>query len=153
MKPHSMDYCRFTSIKDIDKKDLHIGVIGVTSVPHKGKKVTESIMNDFGDRIPISIIGENENRFSIKKKKLLDFLGPYKQNELQKIIEEKKISLVIFPAIWPETFSFLVSELIVMNVPIFAFNLGAQKDKLEKYEKGMLFDNYEQMKEAINKLI
>ncbi len=60
IRPHSMDYCSFKRIEGLDSLELHLGIIGATSTPIKGKSVVESIIRDFGDDIPVSIIGESD---------------------------------------------------------------------------------------------
>ena len=38
------------------------------------------------------------------------------------------------------------------SIPIIAFNIGAQKEKMEAYSKGMLVDNMEDLLNAIRKM-
>ena len=60
-------------------------------------------------------------------------MGRYKVSELDKIIMEQGISAVLFPSICPETFSYTVSELIHVGIPVACFNLGAQAEKIKGY--------------------
>ena len=68
-------------------------------------------------------------------------MGRYNVNKLDKIIEEQGISTVLFPSICPETFSYTVSELIHVGVPIACFNLGAQAEKVSSYKFGEIISS------------
>ena len=46
---------------------------------------------------------------------------------------------------WPETFSYVVSELMQMDIPIISFDFGAQGEKLKHYEKGILCKDIDEM--------
>ena len=46
--------------------------------------------------------------------------------------------MMLFPSIYPETFSYVVHELMAMDLPIAAFNIGAPAEKLRHYAHGLL---------------
>lgn len=58
-------------------------------------------------------------------------------------------SIVFFPSICPETFSYVVSEIMQFDMPIIAFRIGAQGENVERYAKGILVDSIQEMKDAI----
>jgi hypothetical protein len=68
----------------------------------------------------------------------LTVVGPYKQSELPDLIEKHQINLCFFPSIIPETFSFVTSELIDLEMPICCFNIGAPAERIEQYKFGRL---------------
>jgi glycosyltransferase involved in cell wall biosynthesis len=41
--------------------------------------------------------------------------------------------MMLFPSIWPETFSYVVAEMMAMRLPIVAFDLGAPAERLRGY--------------------
>ena len=61
------------------------------------------------------------------------FRGEYVAADLPSLFRRDGIGLVVFPSVWPETFSFVVSECMDMLVPIVAFNIGAPADRLARY--------------------
>ena len=71
----------------------------------------------------------------------INYMGPYKTDSIKDIIMQQKISVVLFPSVWPETFSYLVSELIATGVPVVCFNFGAQAEKIFHYSKGEVVSN------------
>ena len=46
--------------------------------------------------------------------------------------------MILFPSICPETFSYVVEEMMLLRMPIAAFDLGAPGERLQSYELGRL---------------
>jgi len=144
IQPHDLSFITFTPIIGIERLSLHLGIIGACNANIKGKSVAKKIIRKYGDEFPISMVGSSYRYYKIKKKKV-KYMGLYQQGELQNIIEHEKISLAIVPSLCPETFSYLISELIAMDIPIACFNYGAQAEKVRKYYKGIVCNNVEEM--------
>ena len=149
--PHDLSYITFSPIKDIDCWPLHLGFIGNCNLDIKGRPVAKKIIEKYGNKIPISMIGSNYRFYRIRRKKV-KYTGKYQHDDLQKIIEQEHISVAIFPSLWPETFSYLVSELIAMNIPILCFDYGAQAEKVRAYSKGIVCRDINEMYHQIEKL-
>lgn len=134
--PHDMSYCTFTKAK-VQKRNMIVGIIGAISSLQKGKQLVKEFL-DFSikNNITVKILGSSK----IKNKKIKN-LGPYNNKDLQKIIENEGINCVFFPTLCPETFSYLVSEIIQLDIPIVAFNYGAQAEKVKKYRKGVICES------------
>ncbi len=146
--PHSMDFSKFTPINNIDTQVFNCAIIGNINNAAKGIYVIEYLMAQFAKQnLQLTFIGIDKNNIQqyIKIQGKNKFLGSYNHDDLQSIIEKEKISVVVFPSICPETFSYLVSELIQMNIPIIGFNIGAQAEKLKCYSKGILVESKEDM--------
>ena len=67
--------------------------------------------------------------------------GKYQHDQLSKLIESSGANIFFFPSIWPETFSYVVQELITMKLPTASFKLGAPAERLEIYPKGLLIES------------
>ena len=150
VKPHSMNWCHFTKIPGIENLPLHVGIIGSVYSVHKGKYVVRELLRRLPSEIPVSIIGATRRQIGICRKNVR-YLGIYKHDDLQKIIEHLTISTVIFPSICSETFSYLVSEHIQMNIPVICFDFGAQADKVRNYAKGIVVHDTDEMIQAVMK--
>ena len=151
--PHSMSFSKFTPIKNIKDKTFNCAVIGFIDNAAKGIYVIEYLMKQFTKQnLQLTFIGIEESDIQkyIKIQGNNKFLGKYNHDDLQDIIENENISIVAFPSACPETFSYLVSELIQMNIPVIGLNMGAQAEKLKLYPKGIVVDSKEDM---ANKLI
>lgn len=66
--PHDMLYCHNTRIKDIDKRPFHIGIVGACHYEIKRREVVIDVLEEFGDSVPISIIGSSYRDYHIERK-------------------------------------------------------------------------------------
>lgn len=142
VKPHDMSYCNFTPIKV--SNSTNIAFVGACYTIAKGKLTIEKILKEIPEEIKVFMIGSSKKYFSIRRKNIF-WYGSYKHDDLPKILEDLEISSVVFPSVWPETFSYVVSELMQMDIPIISFDFGAQGEKLKHYEKGILCKDIDEM--------
>ena len=77
----------------------------------------------------------------IKLKRPKKIKRKYKHENLVEIVEKYDIDIFIIPSIWPETFSYTTEEIILMQKPIICFNLGAQAERVSKYDKGYIAED------------
>ncbi len=59
--------------------------------------------------------------------------GTYLRENLPVLFREQGIMAVLFPSVWPETFSYVVQECMGMEVPLVCFDLGAPAERIRKY--------------------
>ena len=78
--------------------------------------------------------------------------GPYKRNELSKLLKENNIKLVCMFSICPETYSYTLTECIAAGVPVLGINLGAVGDRILKYDLGWTVDKNDTYQEYIKKI-
>lgn len=147
--PHSLDYIKFTPIKNVEKLPLHIGIVGaIKSIP-KGKLVVRELLKRIPEEIPISIIGATKYDIGGINRKNTKYLGKYNHDDLQHLVEDEAISMEIFPSIWSETFSYLISEHIAMSEPVICFDMGAQAEMVRAYSKGIVVKNVDEIVNVI----
>lgn len=136
--PHQVSWIKRKCKKATRKKWLNIGILGHLAL-HKGSNIIQNLFKEslnlpwhfyyFGD------FHSNE------KYENLTLCGAYERCNLVSIIEERDIDIFIFPSICPETFSYTVEEIMLMDKPLICFNLGAQAERVSKYHKGYIADN------------
>lgn len=141
----------FVPIVNVSNAQLHIGIIGNVKPIIKGGKVVKMLLKKYGDSIPITLIGASYKDFKICKNKIR-YLGNYKQNELSSLVQKNGINFVIFPSVCPETFSYVISEVMEMKLPIACFNIGAQGERVSEYENGILCDDFEDLCNVIERI-
>lgn len=137
--PHSMTYFATNKINIRPHKPYNIGVLGHMAL-HKGAQEVLALseyISQTKSSENIVIFGEFEDG---KSRKNIEVLGKYDITELPTLIEKNNINTFFFPSICPETFSYVVEELIILGMPIVCFNLGAQADKIASYDKGMVIE-------------
>lgn len=140
VSPHDTSFIKFSPIKGVEQLPFHLGIVGNCAADFKGKLVVEQVLRKYGDNAPITLIGSNYRTFRIRRK-FVNYTGVYKHDDLQKILQEQQVSCVLFPSLCPETFSYLVSELIAMDLPVICFDYGAQAEKIREYDKGIVCES------------
>lgn len=139
--PHSMAYCQFTPIH-YQRKRLRVGIVGAISSVAKGRNVVLDFLRYARNKdFDVVVIGPYRV-LSRPKAANIKYLGPYRHSQLQDIIDQMEVNSILFPSIWSETFSYLVSEQMLMDIPIVCFDFGAQAEKIRAYQKGIICTSF-----------
>ena len=120
----------------IQKSKLNIGVIGSLNYA-KGASLINELVNyieDKGLQIHVTLLGEITPIFFNAK---INILGRYEKKDLPFLIEKNNLNMILMPSIWPETFSYVTSEIIKMDLPLVSFDIGAQAERVKEYKKGL----------------
>ncbi len=114
---------------------LHIAVIGHISF-HKGSQIVWSLYPELQKRnVQLTVFGSLSGA---KDNEFFRVVGPYQNEDLAKLLETFKVNFVLFPSVCPETFSYVCSEVMQLGLPLACFDLGAQGERVGKYEKGLI---------------
>jgi len=138
VRPHE-PLVRFPSFehRPSRKEPLTIGIIGRIDQP-KGSLIIHDMARLLQERKPgwrIVIIGLLSSPCKFDN---VTVLGPYRREDLPDIIRENEIDIAFFSSIWPETFSYVTQEIIMLGLPLVCFDLGAQAERTRKYSKGQI---------------
>lgn len=134
--PHSMDYCTFSPLNI--KNACNIAVVGNCSNIPKGKNVIKKLVKATkkARNRKLYIVGKAPFFFH-HNSRFVEYSGKYNLKFLPEILESGQIGVVVFTSILPETFSYAVSEFMMLGLYIVSLNLGAQGEKLKNYEKAI----------------
>lgn len=135
--PHTVSYLKHAKIKPSYTDTLRIGVVGHIGY-HKGAKIVRDLACEIKTRcldIQIVVIGTIEARCEAS---VVSETGPYQHDKLPELIENAGVNIMFFPSIWPETFSYVVHELVELELPVACFDLGAPAERLRAYEQGLI---------------
>lgn len=141
------DYIDFRSSTNINR--LNIAYLGAFTV-EKGahiflRLIDEAIKLRLSKYLSFYIIGEIGYNVPKEyyKKDILKIIGAYKYEDLNRLLYENTINLVLLLSIWPETYSYTLTEAIVNRIPVIATDLGALRQRLSEYSAGFLvpFEN------------
>jgi len=142
VRPHEVTYLGSQTVTVSQTDKLVIGVVGHISF-HKGAHVLKQLSNKIlsqqsQERIVVigSFEGANDER-------VLKQTGPYRQENLAENIKRSGANIMLFPSIYPETFSYVTHELISLGLPLACFNLGAPAERVRTYEKGLILESQE----------
>ena len=135
--PHAEDY-RPAKLPRFDPaKPLVIGVMGEIS-PQKGAHIVKEALQIIErEGIDARLVVLGTLHMPVKSPRL-KITGAYDRAELVDLIESNGINMFLFPSIWPETFSYVVAEIVALGMPIVAFDLGAPAERLRHYDKARL---------------
>lgn len=139
--PHKVNWINRIPINSIKKDKLHIGILGkITKI--KGYSILEDLLNlsSKNNNMHFYLIGDILNSDIISYSNIT-IHGKYKHENLVEIVEKYDIDIFIMPSICPETFSYTTQEIILMEKPIICFNLGAQAERVSKYDKGYIAED------------
>lgn len=140
LTPHAAVSLKNNNIVINQIENMVIGIVGQIDF-HKGAQIVRNLTQEIlrqktSERIVI--IGDLEGQIDVP---IISQTGRYNNSELPSIIEKCGVNIILFPSIWPETFSYVTQEIIQCGLPIACFDLGAPAERIKKYEKGVVLDS------------
>ena len=122
-----------------EKRTVTIGILGAINLA-KGAGIVKALVKTIEERgldINVVLIGEiseyiKSDRFHVT--------GRYKREELPSLVKEHEIDIFLIPSICPETFSYTTQEIIMMQMPLMVFNIGAPAERVKAYDKGVVLE-------------
>jgi glycosyltransferase involved in cell wall biosynthesis len=135
--PHKPDYVPQRLPAVDHRAPLVIGVLGEIT-EQKGASVVKAVVEEIdraGLDVRVVVIGTLALTHKSEK---LRVTGMYKRKDLVDLIETHGVNMFLFPSIWPETFSYVVAEMIALGLPIVAFDLGAPGERLRRHPNARL---------------
>ena len=135
--PHRVDYVPARLPKADHGTPLVVGIIGHISA-QKGALIVREIVGTIErDRRDIRVVVLGTLDAALDSSRLV-VTGPYRREDLVSLIEAHGINMFFFPSICPETFSYVVEEMMLLGLPIVAFDLGAPAERLRNYAASRL---------------
>ncbi len=135
--PHKPDYMPARLPKVDHRAPLVLGVVGEIT-EQKGASVVKAIVDEI-DRASLDVRVVVIGTLAVAhKSEKLRVTGMYQRKDLVDLIETHGVNMFLFPSIWPETFSYVVAEMIALGLPIVAFDLGAPGERLRRHPNARL---------------
>lgn len=124
---------------------LNVAVIGGLEI-HKGSAVfrdllranrrEETTFHLYGTTADPDIVAGELNRVRALDGSQFIYHGAYEAKDIVPMLIADGIDVGLQPAIWPETFSYTLSEFVDAGLPVIAGALGAQGERIERYKLG-----------------
>jgi GT2 family glycosyltransferase len=151
---HGAEFIEVNNKKQKENKNtFNIAFVGAMA-PHKGSNILKALIKQNTNyNIKIHLFGKpNDNELAKSKKNYINH-GPYKRGELPKLLVDNQIDLVCMFAVWPETYSYTLTETYMSKVPVLSFKIGAVGDRIEKDNLGWTIALSSSIEEIQNKII
>lgn len=135
---------RFAPLEISHVKDVVIGIIGNIYYT-KGSNVVLHLAQYLlakNESAKVVVIGTLSLESSKTLPENIQITGVYSHVDLPEKIKQFGVNVILFPSIWPETFSYVTQEVMMMGLPIACFNLGAPVERIGKYEKGAVIPSF-----------
>lgn len=116
---------------------LTIGVFGNLSVA-KGVGIVFDLAELLRQDAPKARLVHFGHKLKSNRHPNLLKAGPYKREDLPRLIEKYKVTVGFIPSIWPETFNYVAQELMQIGLPLVSFDLGAHAERIAEWEHGMI---------------
>ncbi|HXZ49193.1 MAG TPA: glycosyltransferase [Usitatibacter sp.] len=135
--PHRVDYVPARAPRFDPRAPLVVGIVGEIS-PQKGAMIVQEMVSRIDRDHPevrVVVLGTLHAAHDSPR---LTVTGAYRREDLVELVESHGINMFLFPSIWPETFSYVVAEMIALGLPIVAFDLGAPGERLRGHRNARL---------------
>lgn len=133
---------------------FHIAFIGIIGI-HKGRKILKDTIKSAQlstSKIHVHLFGSSDDDYLCHNHRNYTYHGLYEKNELPNLLAEHKIDLICIMPVWPETYSYTLTEAIMANIPVIATNIGAVGERVKTLKCGWLVDYQVTVTEFIEKL-
>lgn len=133
---HGIDLQRVKGKNREEDAFFNVAFVGVMT-KHKGSDVLEYLINNCEDkRIKFHLFGDSQVDILKKNKPNYIYHGKYKREQLPALLNEQNINIVCNLSIWPETYSYTLTETIASGKPVLCYNLGAVAERVKRYNLG-----------------
>lgn len=148
--PHGVKEISRNYIPKIDKV-FNIAFVGVVSI-HKGGNVLIELIKKKNHEIHYHLFGKTEFIELKKDKNNYTNHGPYDRENLNELLCDSKINLACLFSIWPETYSYTLTECLQNNIPVLTFDIGAIAERIKKNNLGYVIPLNSTMDDIVKKI-
>ena len=161
--PHTVDAWRtpatvaaFAPFDLPDDDHRHVGILGAIG-PEKGARVVEAMADRIRARkLPLRLVvlgyTDRENRHQ-SDDLVFTVHGRYAREEIEMLCDAYRIALLAFPTIWPETFSYTLSEGWAAGRPALVPPRGALHERVEATGAGWLIEAWPDVDAMLDQLV
>lgn len=138
--PHDSPAVNPQKFSAIAEGDLYVVAVIGRIHRHKGADILLACANDARQRnLPLrfTIIGDSSYARKLRSAGVT-ITGIFKEHELPGLLEASKASLVFLPSVWPETYSYVLSQAWQNSYFPVAFDLGAPAERIKSSNNGIV---------------
>lgn len=139
IQPHEHVFKFTDTVQAVEADPFVIGVVGNISIAKGANILRDMARLILKEKLPLKIvvIGNIE---TYEPSDVFFSTGSYTPEQLPGLLASYQVGVCFFPSVCPETFSFVTSEIISLELPLVCFGLGAQAERVGRYAKGYVVD-------------
>jgi glycosyltransferase involved in cell wall biosynthesis len=114
------------------RRPLRIGMLGAIG-PHKGSREIRALAENIELRdlpIKLFLVGYTDDDKVFENRRSIIITGPYEKRSAPALLQSLDLDFVLIPSIWPETYSFTVSEAWRSGLPVMTIFEGGHSDRV-----------------------
>lgn len=134
--------CQKKRTQKLPSKELHVGVIGALGV-NKGVQILLEMAKtakQLNMNIKFFVIGYVHPDYEQEAEKMDNIFvtGAYNRADLPELLSNNSIDVTMIPSVWPETYCYVLQEIMALEYPVISFGIGAQGERVNEYSKGQI---------------
>ena len=124
----------------IDKAPFTVLVLG-RLITGKGKQLLQQVIaqDNLAD-VHWLLLGAGDDGDDFKTYRNVEVIKNYQRSQLPALLQEQSPQLALMPAGVSETFSYVLSELFMLGIPVLATRVGALKNRIQDGVTGFLVE-------------
>lgn len=110
---------------------MRVAVVGAISISKGAGLVLDLCRYIERERLPmhVTIIGEGDLPADLDECACVSVTGRYERDALAARLAEANPHAIFLPSVWPETYSYVLSEVTDFGRPVLCFDIGAQAER------------------------
>lgn len=137
--PHTIEGLSKVDVPKHTDRGITLAVIGGINLAKGSLIIKEMIALIEKNQLNINIVIIGELDLALHSK-YLTVHGKYARNNLPILMASYGVNGCLIPSIWPETFSYTSEEIMMMELPLFVFDIGAPAERVKNYAHGHIID-------------
>ena len=139
-----------------DDECRHIGVLGAIG-PEKGARHLDALVARIRERrLPLRMVVVGYTDFEARQQssdQVLTIHGRYRPEDIEALLDSYRIALVVFPTVWPETFSYTLSEGWMAGRPALVPPRGALQERVLATGAGWIMEGWPDADAVLDQLV
>ncbi len=135
--PHGVDFAPERLPTPPASAKLRVVVLG-SLAPQKGRGLLEQVWPRIADRVELHLVGCGEEGEVFRGQPSITLIPSYRHEELAGIMASIAPEVGLMLSICPETFSYALSELWLLGIPVVATDVGSFADRIQEGVNGFL---------------
>lgn len=150
---HGIDYNNFEiSENKSDKKNIAFlgGINKSKGIDFLREFVKKANNNEI--KFNIHLFGGTSDDYLNKSSNNYYFHGLYDKEKIIDLLKDNNIDLVCLFSIWPETYSYTLTEAVLAGIPVISLDNGALGERIKKDDLGWVLDKNSKIEDILEKI-